>query len=58
MFRGVQAVLLPPGIVERLTPSEMSAILAHELCHVRHRDNLLACLHMIVETIFWFHPLE
>src|SRR5438270_6462366 len=35
----------------------MDAILAHELCHVRRRDNLLACIHMIVETIFWFHPL-
>src|SRR3954463_9225149 len=35
----------------------MDAILAHELCHVRRRDNLLACIHTIVETIFWFHPL-
>ena len=50
-------VLLPHGIAERLTPSEMNAILEHELCHVRRRDNLLATLHMIVETIFWFHPL-
>jgi uncharacterized protein (TIGR03435 family) len=50
-------LLLPQGIAERLSPSEMNAILAHELCHVRRRDNLLALIHMIVETIFWFHPL-
>jgi bla regulator protein BlaR1 len=50
-------LLLPQGIAQRLTPAEMNAILAHELCHVRRRDNPLACLHMIVETIFWFHPL-
>jgi uncharacterized protein (TIGR03435 family) len=50
-------LLLPNGIAQRLTPAEMNAILAHELCHVRRRDNLLACLHMIVETIFWFHPM-
>jgi bla regulator protein BlaR1 len=50
-------LLLPQGIAERLTSSEMAAILAHELCHVRRRDNLLACIHMIVETMFWFHPL-
>ncbi len=50
-------LLLPQGIAQRLTPAEMNAILAHELCHVRSRDNLLACLHMIVETIFWFYPL-
>jgi bla regulator protein blaR1 len=50
-------LLLPKGIAERLSPSEMNAIVAHELCHVRRRDNLLALIHMIVEAIFWFHPL-
>jgi bla regulator protein blaR1 len=50
-------LLLPQGISERLTPAEMNAILAHELCHVRRRDNLLVSIHMIVEAIFWFHPL-
>jgi bla regulator protein blaR1 len=38
-------LLLPQGIAERLSPSEMNAILAHELCHVRRRDNLLASIH-------------
>src|SRR5262249_37616896 len=28
-----------------------------ELSHIRHRDNLMATLHMLVETVFWFHPL-
>ncbi len=50
-------LLLPEGIMERLTPSELKAVLAHELCHVRRRDNLFAAIHMIVETVFWFHPL-
>lgn len=49
-------LLLPEGITERLTPSELKAVLAHELCHVRRRDNLLAAIHMIVESVFWFHP--
>ena len=31
--------------------------MAHELCHIRRRDNLAAALHMLVEAIFWFHPL-
>jgi len=52
-----QILLLPQGIVDRLSPSELNAILAHELCHVRRRDNLLALIHMTVEAIFWFHPL-
>src|SRR5262249_12981918 len=25
--------------------------------HVQRRDNLAAALHMLVEAIFWFHPL-
>jgi uncharacterized protein (TIGR03435 family) len=50
------ALLLPRGITERLNPSQMDAILAHELCHVRRRDNLTAALHMLVEALFWFHP--
>jgi beta-lactamase regulating signal transducer with metallopeptidase domain len=50
-------LLLPEGIVERLTPSQLEAVLVHELCHVRRRDNLFASIHMIVESIFWFHPL-
>ncbi len=50
-------LLLPEGITERLSPCELSAVLAHELCHVRRRDNLFALIHMIVEAVFWFHPL-
>ncbi len=50
-------LLLPEGIFERLTPAQLQAVLAHELCHIRHWDNLIAAIHMLVETIFWFHPL-
>jgi bla regulator protein BlaR1 len=50
-------LLLPAGIEERLTPEQLRAILAHEFCHARRRDNLSAAAHMAVETLFWFHPL-
>jgi bla regulator protein BlaR1 len=50
-------LLLPESMFDRLTPPQVEAIIAHELCHVRHRDNLVAALHMFVETVFWFHPL-
>jgi uncharacterized protein (TIGR03435 family) len=55
IFRPV--LLLPEGITERLAPAHVEAIVAHELCHIRRRDNLAAALHMAVEAIFWFHPL-
>jgi uncharacterized protein (TIGR03435 family) len=50
-------LLVPDGIAERLTPSQLSAVLAHELCHIRRRDNLTSAIHMLVEALFWFHPL-
>ncbi len=50
-------LLWPEGISERLEDSHLEAILAHELWHVRRRDNLAAAIHMVVEAIFWFHPL-
>lgn len=50
-------LLLPEGILNRLTPEQLQSILAHELCHVRRRDNLTAAIHMLVESIFWFYPL-
>ena len=51
------ALVLPAGMLEHLNPRQLDAVLAHELCHVRRRDNLFAAVHMVVETIFWFHPL-
>ncbi len=50
-------LLWPAGISERLADAQIEAILAHEVRHVRRRDNLAAALHMLVEAVFWFHPL-
>ena len=50
-------LVLPRGITEHLDPVHVRAVIAHELCHVRRRDNLWAAVHMLVEAIFWFHPL-
>jgi uncharacterized protein (TIGR03435 family) len=50
-------LLLPEGIEESLTDEQLEAIVEHELCHVRRRDNLTAGVYMLVETAFWFHPL-
>jgi bla regulator protein blaR1 len=50
-------LLLPQGLERRLTPAELGAVLAHEHCHVAWNDNLTASVHMLVEALFWFHPL-
>jgi len=50
-------MLWPAKLSAQLEDAHLDAILAHEVAHVQHRDNLTASLHMIVEAIFWFHPL-
>ncbi len=50
-------LLVPDGIGERLTARQLETVVAHELCHVRRRDNLTAAIHMAVEAVCWFHPL-
>jgi uncharacterized protein (TIGR03435 family) len=49
-------LVLPAGIHDRLTPPQFNAVIAHELAHVRRRDNLWSALHMLTETLFWYHP--
>jgi TonB family protein len=55
IFRPV--LLWPAKISEHLQDPHLEAILAHEVSHARHRDNLAAALHMMVQAIFWFHPI-
>jgi uncharacterized protein (TIGR03435 family) len=55
VFRPV--ILLPSGIADRLDSGQLVSIITHELCHIRRNDNLIAAIHMLVEAIFWFHPL-
>ncbi|HWD27422.1 MAG TPA: M56 family metallopeptidase [Rhizomicrobium sp.] len=50
-------LLLPEGLLAHLSPRERAAIEAHERCHARRLDNLTAAIHMLVTSLFWFHPL-
>ena len=50
-------LLLPEGIIGQLTAPQLESVLAHELCHIRRRDNLATAMHMVVEAVFCFHPL-
>ncbi len=54
IFRPV--LLWPVGISDQLSDAQIEAIAAHEVEHVRRRDNLAAAIHMVVEALFWFHP--
>jgi bla regulator protein blaR1 len=54
---GHSRLLWPAELSEHLEDAHLEAILAHEVQHVRRRDNLAAAIHMVVQAVFWFHPL-
>lgn len=50
VFGSLRPVLFWPRTLSgRLDERQIEAIMAHELCHVRRRDNVLASVHMTVE---------
>ena len=49
-------ILLPASIVTGLPASQLEAILAHELAHIRRHDYLVNLLQTLVETVFFYHP--
>jgi beta-lactamase regulating signal transducer with metallopeptidase domain len=50
-------ILLPRYALMALTPVQIRSIIAHELWHVRRRDNLAAAIQALAQILFWFHPL-
>ncbi|MGA7239810.1 MAG: M56 and DUF3738 domain-containing protein [Bryobacteraceae bacterium] len=50
-------LILPADIVDSLSRIQLDAMIAHEISHIRRRDNLWSALHTAVEALFWFHPL-
>jgi bla regulator protein BlaR1 len=49
-------ILLPDTTAAVLNPSQVRAILAHELAHVGRKDYLANLVQIGLETLLWFHP--
>ena len=49
-------ILLPIAALANLTPSQVEAILAHELIHIRRHDYLVNVAQTVAETLLFFHP--
>ncbi|HYE59409.1 MAG TPA: M56 family metallopeptidase, partial [Rhodothermales bacterium] len=49
-------VLLPAAALTGLTPSQLEAVLAHELAHVRRHDHLVNLLQAVAEALLFYHP--
>jgi uncharacterized protein (TIGR03435 family) len=56
---GIRTPMLvwPSQLNEHLSSEQVEAIVAHEMTHVRRRDNLAALVHLLAQAAFWFHPL-
>jgi beta-lactamase regulating signal transducer with metallopeptidase domain len=51
------ALVLPEDIWAELTPEERDAVVAHELMHVRKRDNVRNLVLLVFHGVFWFAPI-
>jgi bla regulator protein BlaR1 len=49
-------ILIPIGLINSLTATEVEAILIHELAHIRRRDYLVNLLQSLMEIVFFFNP--
>lgn len=50
-------LIWPQHLTAGLTHPHIEAIVAHEMCHIVRRDNMLALVQIIVSSVFWFYPL-
>ena len=50
------ALMVPISLVTGLPPTEVEAILLHELAHIRRHDFAINVLQGIVETVLFYHP--
>lgn len=49
-------ILLPVGFLAALSPTQVEAILVHELAHIRRNDYLLNIIQQVLEVLFFYHP--
>jgi len=49
-------ILLPSGLLRDLDAPQRDAVIAHELAHVRRRDDLVRWLEIVALVAFWWNP--
>lgn len=49
-------ILLPTAALAGLSPTQLEAILIHELAHIRRLDYLVNLLQTLVEILLFYHP--
>jgi beta-lactamase regulating signal transducer with metallopeptidase domain len=49
-------ILVPLSMVTLLPPTQIDAVLAHELAHICRRDYLINLLQTVIESLCFYHP--
>ena len=49
-------VLFPIALINQLSPSQLEAIIAHELAHIRRFDFLQNIIQNAIEALYYYHP--
>jgi beta-lactamase regulating signal transducer with metallopeptidase domain len=50
-------ILLPPSLLCGLDPTQLAAILSHEMAHIRRYDLIFNLVQRLVESLLFFHPI-
>ena len=51
------AVVLPLAVLSRMPPAQIDLVLAHELAHLKRFDHFANLFQVVLETLFFYHPL-
>ncbi|MFD2035648.1 M56 family metallopeptidase [Belliella marina] len=50
-------ILIPTGLIFKVSPAQLEAIIAHELAHIKRHDYLINLIQSVMEVVFFFHPV-
>ena len=50
-------IILPAAALESLSHAQLKPIFLHELTHFRRRDLWVNWIQVVLQTVYWFHPL-
>jgi TonB family protein len=51
------AVVLPVAVLARMPAAQVEMVLAHELAHLKRLDPLANLFQVVLETLFFYHPV-
>jgi TonB family protein len=51
------AVVMPVAVLTRMPASQIDLVLAHELAHLKRFDHIANLFQVVLETLFFYHPV-